>query len=127
MTDHNNDSGLQKHGQEVGGHTGGDPVDADIVLIADYLASALSAEDEAAVERRLDDDKAFFEKVWPLLNAWQRSDDAQAPPRQVTPRVGTFTDEIRSMAALRPPAASPQRPLQPASLIARVARLFRRS
>jgi hypothetical protein len=104
----------------------GDPasaarVDPDMVLITDYLANALSFEAEAAVERRMKEDEAFFEKAWPLLRAWQRTDDEHAAPRRVSRGVGTFTDEIRSMAAVRAVPVQRQE-----SWIARLGRLFRR-
>ena len=46
------------------------PVDPDIALFADYLAHALSLEDAAAVEQRLEDDEEFFWKVGPLIKIW---------------------------------------------------------
>src|SRR5262245_57324162 len=49
---------------------GGDPVDADIALITAYLARELSLVQIVAVEDRLANDKAFREKVRPILEAW---------------------------------------------------------
>jgi hypothetical protein len=80
-------------------------MDPDIVLITDYLANMLSADEEASVERRMKDDEAFFEKVWPLIRAWQQTEDTPVSSRRVSRGVGTFTDEIRSIAlssAIRP-------------------------
>jgi ferric-dicitrate binding protein FerR (iron transport regulator) len=54
----------------VDGHAD-DQHDADIVLITDYLAGELSSTDEARVEHRLQDDEAFFNKVFPLVQAWR--------------------------------------------------------
>ena len=45
--------------------------DPDIVLVSDYLAGALDTAEEARVERRLEDDEAFFDKVFPLIRAWR--------------------------------------------------------
>lgn len=45
-------------------------VDGDIVLITDYLADGLSEEDRAIVERRLVNEPAFFNKVWPMMDLW---------------------------------------------------------
>jgi hypothetical protein len=46
------------------------PVDADIALITDYLARALSPEESAAVEHRLKTDIAFYKKVAPVVKIW---------------------------------------------------------
>ena len=46
---------------------GGEPLDEDIGLITDYLAGEMTEEQEAAVEKRLEEDEAFFDKVWPLV------------------------------------------------------------
>ena len=45
--------------------------DPDLALITDYLAGALDASSAKAVERRLEEDAAFFDKVWPLVRAWR--------------------------------------------------------
>ena len=45
--------------------------DPDIALITDYLAGALDASSTKAVERRLEEDAVFFDKVWPLVRAWR--------------------------------------------------------
>lgn len=45
--------------------------DPDVVLITDYLAGELSSTDEATVEHRLEDDEVFFDKVFPLVQAWR--------------------------------------------------------
>ena len=50
--------------------SGDDPVDADIALITAYLARELSPVQIVAVEDRLASDKAFREKVNPILEAW---------------------------------------------------------
>ena len=46
-------------------------VDPDIVLITDYLAGRLSEFERFGVEKRLEEDEVFFEKVWPLVHAWR--------------------------------------------------------
>ena len=48
----------------------GDPVDADIALITAYLARELSLVQIVAVEDRLATDRAFREKVAPIIEAW---------------------------------------------------------
>lgn len=48
-----------------------DAHDPDLVLVTDYLAGALDANAARAVERRLEEDAAFFEKVFPLVRAWR--------------------------------------------------------
>jgi ferric-dicitrate binding protein FerR (iron transport regulator) len=47
-----------------------EPIDPDIEIISHYLAGGLSPDDEASVKDRLVKDGAFFEKVWPLIQAW---------------------------------------------------------
>jgi ferric-dicitrate binding protein FerR (iron transport regulator) len=47
-----------------------DDFDPDIVLITNYLMREMTPEEMAAVEQRLEDDAAFFEKVWPLVEVW---------------------------------------------------------
>jgi hypothetical protein len=47
-----------------------EPIDPDIALITDWLAHELSPEDEAMVEKRLEEDFEFFEKVAPVMNLW---------------------------------------------------------
>ena len=42
----------------------------DVVLLADYLARALSREEEADVERRLTGESGFFERVASLVQLW---------------------------------------------------------
>ena len=98
-----------------------DPVDPDIALINDYLAEALSCDEEAVVERRMKDDEAFFEKVWPLVNAWQQSGEVPISSQRVRRGLGTFTDEIRSIALHRTPP-QPQAPW-----FVRLAKFFRRT
>jgi ferric-dicitrate binding protein FerR (iron transport regulator) len=46
-------------------------VDPDIVLITAYLAGRLSDFERFGVEKRLEEDEAFFDKVWPLVRAWR--------------------------------------------------------
>src|SRR4051812_42288857 len=46
-----------------------DQIDPDIVLMTAYLDNRLSPAEAAAVDTRLADDEAFFDKVWPLLDA----------------------------------------------------------
>ncbi len=46
------------------------PVDPDIALITRWLAEELTPGEEAAVEERLEDDEAFFDKVAPLMRIW---------------------------------------------------------
>jgi hypothetical protein len=48
----------------------GDPVDADVALITAYLARELSLVQVVAVEERLAGDRAFREKVAPIIEAW---------------------------------------------------------
>jgi hypothetical protein len=98
-----------------------DRMDPDILLITDYLANTLSIEEEAAVERRMRDDEAFFDKVWPLVRAWQQTDDMPVSPRRVSRGVGTFTDEIRSI-ALESLPGSPQQ----SKFLTRLGRLLKR-
>jgi len=57
-------------------------VDPDLALISDYLADVLSFDEQALVERRMKDDEAFFEKVWPLVRAWQQT--GELPVRTAT-------------------------------------------
>jgi hypothetical protein len=45
-------------------------VDPDIALITRWLAEELTPEAEAAVEARLEEDEAFFDKVAPLMRIW---------------------------------------------------------
>src|ERR1043165_1553590 len=45
--------------------------DPDIVLITNYLAKELPPAEMEAVEQRLEEDEAFFDKVWPLVQAWE--------------------------------------------------------
>ena len=46
-------------------------IDPDVVLITEYLAGRLSEFERFAVDKRLEEDEAFFEKVWPLMRAWR--------------------------------------------------------
>ena len=48
----------------------GDPVDTDVALITAYLARELSLVQVVAVEERLAGDRAFREKVTPIIEAW---------------------------------------------------------
>jgi len=57
-----------------------EPVDPDFVLITDYLTDGLTPEQEAEVERRLVDDAAFFEKVWPVVRIWRLPPRARKHP-----------------------------------------------
>ena len=45
-------------------------IDADIQLIGDYLARHLSDAESEAVEDRMANDEAFFEKISPILKVW---------------------------------------------------------
>jgi ferric-dicitrate binding protein FerR (iron transport regulator) len=58
-------------------------VDPDIVLITAYLTGRLSDFERFGVEKRLEEDEAFFEKVWPLVRAWRMPKKLGAA---VTPR-----------------------------------------
>jgi hypothetical protein len=98
-----------------------DAVDPDIALITDYLANTLSFDEEALVERRMRDDEKFFEKVWPLVRAWQQTEDTPISSRRVSRGVGTFTDEIRLLSTVRTLPGT-DRP----SWLARLGKLFRR-
>ena len=98
-----------------------EPLDPDIVLITDYLANTLSLDDEANVERRMRDDEAFFEKVWPLVRAWQQTDDTPISPRRVSKGIGTFTDEIRTLSTIKT-----LRPTNRPTWLARLGKLLRR-
>lgn len=46
-----------------------EPIDEDIMLFTEYLSRALRPAEQHAVEQRLRDDEAFFEKVAPLIMA----------------------------------------------------------
>ncbi|HEY4130116.1 MAG TPA: FecR family protein [Gemmatimonadaceae bacterium] len=76
--------------------------DPDIVLITDYLAGELSPPDEAQVERRLEDDQAFFDKVFPLVQAWQlpHSFRQAKSRRRTTTRITTWTGALIAAAVL---------------------------
>jgi len=100
---------------------GDEPLDPDITLITDYLANTLSLDEEANVERRMRDDEVFFEKVWPLVRAWQQTEDTPISSRRLSKGVGTFTDEIRSLSAIRT-----LRPTDRPNWLARLGKLFRR-
>jgi hypothetical protein len=56
--------------------------DPDIALISDYIAEELSPEEMERVERRLVSDAAFFDKVWPLVQACDQLHDD--PPPEAT-------------------------------------------
>jgi hypothetical protein len=100
-----------------------DAIDPDLALISDYLADVLSFDEQALVERRMKDDEAFFEKVWPLVRAWQQTGETPVPPRRDSRHWGTVTDEIRSI-ALRSSPSMP-RPVEPWFI--RLSRYFRRT
>jgi ferric-dicitrate binding protein FerR (iron transport regulator) len=55
---------------DTGRHLPLERIDPDIVLVTDYLAGELSAVSARALEERLVEDEPFFDKVWPLLRAW---------------------------------------------------------
>lgn len=97
-------------------------VDPDLALISDYLADVLSFDEQALVERRMKDDEAFYEKVWPLVRAWQQTGELPVSPRRSSPGFGTFTDEIRSIATRRTPST---RPVDPWFI--RLSKFFRRT
>jgi ferric-dicitrate binding protein FerR (iron transport regulator) len=67
--------------------------DPDIALITDYLAGELSSSDEARVEHRLEDDEVFFDKVFPLVQAWRM------PHRFRKPKTRHRTTWIGALAA----------------------------
>ena len=67
-------------------------IDPDIVLITDYLAGRLSDFERFGVEKRLEEDEVFFDKVWPLVHAWRMPKklgelaEPEVPPRPFIPR-----------------------------------------
>ena len=71
------------------------PQDPDIVLITDYLAGELSHTAEADVEHRLEDDEAFFDKVFPLVQAWRMPHSV----RRATPKAHQRTTWIGTLVA----------------------------
>ena len=84
------------------------PIDPDIVLITDYLADALSPDERARVDERLEQDTDFHTKVWPLMVAWyapSRMAQARAAGVAVTaggpPRRATEADLDRVMRRFR--------------------------
>jgi len=99
-----------------------DVIDPDLALISDYLADVLSFDEQALVERRMKDDEAFFEKVWPLVRAWQQTGELPVAPGRVSRHFGTVTDEIRAI-ALR---SSPSMPRPALPWFIRLSRFFRR-
>lgn len=68
--------------------------DPDIVLITDYLAGELSHTDEARVEHRLQDDAVFFDKVFPLVQAWRMPHSLRRAKSTSTRRVTTWTGAL---------------------------------
>ena len=124
MTDDIDDfQSLHERQRSVYDRSGDDPVDPDLALISDYLADVLSFDEQAMVERRMKDDEAFFEKVWPLVRAWQQTGELPVPPRRVSRHFGTVTDEIRAI-ALR---SSPSMPRPTLPWFIRLSRFFRRT
>jgi len=57
----------------------GNRIDPDMLLISDWLAGELTPAQVDAVEHRLDDDQAFFEKVLPHVRVWT-SPPSRHPP-----------------------------------------------
>ena len=89
---------------DTGAHLPLDRIDPDIVLVTDYLAGELSAERVRALEERLVEDEQFFDKVWPMLDAWNL-------PRDVTGQEsGTTLGDAREQAARPPRQRLRQRP-----------------
>jgi hypothetical protein len=76
----------------------GDPLDADLGLITEYLANELSPEQAAAVEERLAEDEAFYEMALPYMRLWSRRGDY----RKATAR----HKAERARAVSAPPAAA---------------------
>jgi hypothetical protein len=60
-------------------------IDADIIVMTDYLVGELLDDDRAAFEQRLEKDAEFFEKVFPLMMWWAEAREhgvrAPAPSR----------------------------------------------
>ncbi len=52
------------------GGAAGDDVDPDMLLITDWLAGDLTPAQVDAVEHRLGEDQAFFDKVVPHVRVW---------------------------------------------------------
>jgi hypothetical protein len=55
-----------------------EPIDPDIALITDFLTNALSWEEHVAVDRRLDQDREFWAKVYPCIYIWGLNLESEA-------------------------------------------------
>lgn len=58
-----------------------DQADPNMLLIGDYLAGGLSADDRAALEHRLETDPAFFNDVMPIIELVEAL--RETPPRPI--------------------------------------------
>jgi hypothetical protein len=47
-------------------------LDPDVAAITDYMAQALTPDEDAMLETRLKYDADFFDKVWPVVRTWGR-------------------------------------------------------
>ena len=86
-------------------------IDPDIQLISDYLARALTNAEAEAVEDRMVEDDAFFEKISPILKVWSMPvsfRDRLAGRETVAPG--------RADAALRVAGATSERAARPRSM-----------
>ncbi len=54
---------------------GDEQLDADLVLLTEYLADELGPEQAAAVEKRLAEDEAFYDRALPYLQLWSEPVD----------------------------------------------------
>ena len=58
----------------------GSGLDPDLLLINEWLAGDLTPSQLHAVEQRLDDDQAFFERVLPHVRVWTSPPPLRHPP-----------------------------------------------
>ena len=87
-----------------------EPVDDDIARITDYLAGELDDDEAEQVERQIEEDQAFYEKVAPVMRLWNlpvsfrevlaRAAEQEPPPTAPSAAVVATTPVI-SLAAER--------------------------